>query len=190
MGISWTNELIEEKLMVVAKLYSPMRMPTRSEIKNYYGNDALTNKISKTGGFSYWAKKLGLEQKHSETSIGIKGEERVAEILLNYGFEVEKTSTKHPYDLLIDGCVKVDVKTANTSYIRGSSIHAYRIAKKQHTCDFYVFYENDTGKAYVVPAHKCKGQIQVEIGNNSRKYEEYLYAYRLIDSASQMFRSL
>lgn len=190
VGIKWTDEMIADAIMDVANQFEPPRMPSNEETKLMTGSHALSNAISKHGGYKHWADKLGLEQKHSETKLGIEGEKHLANILRHMGFEVEMTSAKHPYDLLIDKCVKVDVKTAKTSYIRGYPVHAYRLAKKQQTCDFYIFYEADTNKVYVVPSYKCNGQIQVEMGDNSRPYSKYLDAYHLIAETSDVYQKM
>ena len=133
---------------------------------------------------------MSLKQKKSETALGIHGEQVMADVLRGLGFTVEATSVKHPYDLLIDGCVKVDVKTANTSYVRGCPVHAYRLAKKQHTCDFYVFFENDTDAIYVVPAHVCTGQVQVEMGSGSKRYAKFKDAFYLIRECVKLFQAM
>lgn len=166
-------------------------MPTNKEVIQAEGNHALANAIQKHGGYEYWANKLGLEQKYSDTKLGIQGERRVAAILELLGLKVELTSIKHPYDLLVNDCIKIDVKTANTTYIQGYPIHAYRLGeKKQQTCDFYIFFEIDTGKVYVVPAHKCAKQIMVEMGDVSLSYRKYLGAYHLITEASNMYQRM
>lgn len=190
MSKKWTEERIASDIMEIANKFSPARMPTRSEVSEMTQNEALANAINKSGGFNYWADRLGLEQKYSETTLGIEGEKTVAGVLESKGFEVKLTSVKHPYDILVDGCVKVDVKTANTSLIRGCPVHAYRLAKRDHTCDFYVFFEHDTLKTYIVPACKCQGQVQVEMGNSSRLYAKYLGAFHLIKEASDMYRGM
>lgn len=188
--MNWTNENIAEAIMAVANQFDPPRMPSKSEIEMMCGDYSLSNAISKHGGFNYWANKLSLEQKYSETSVGIQGEVEIARRLQAMGYEVEQTSVKHPYDLLVDGCVKIDVKTANTSYARGCPIHAYRLAKRQHTCDLYIFYEADTDTVYVVPANKCTGQIQVEMGGGSKKYLMYHNAYHLIGTLRNTFKRM
>lgn len=186
----WTEERIADGIDRIASMFEPKRMPSNREVLMYEGNYALAMAIQKSGGYSYWANRLGLEQKYSETALGIEGERTIAKILERYGFEVKLTSIKHPYDLLVNGCVKVDVKTANTSMIRGCPVHAYRLAKRDHTCDFYIFYEHDTLKTYVVPAYKCQGHVQVEMGNNSKPYAKYFDAYHLIKEASDMYQRM
>lgn len=186
----WTDELIASELMKVANVFDPVRMPTRSEVASIRGDEALNNAISKHGGFGFWADRLGLEQKYSDTRLGIQGEEHIANILRSMGYKVETTSIKYPYDLLVDDCIKIDVKTANESSVKGYPIHSYRLAKGQQTCDFYVFYEADTERVHVVPANKLRGQVQVGMGLESKVYEPYLGAYHLIKEASEMYQRM
>lgn len=189
-GIIWTDELIGSAIMELANQFDPPRMPTKSEMVDMRGDYALSCAVSKHGGFGYWANRLKLEQKHSDTKLGIEGERLVATCLKTLGFKVETTSIKYPYDLLIDGCIKIDVKTANTSYVRGYPIHSYRLAKGQPTCDFYVFLEADTKRIYVVPSSKLSGQVQVGMGIGSSPYAKYLGAFDLIKEASDMYRHM
>lgn len=189
-GIQWTDELIAAEIMRVANQFDPPRMPSNEEAKAMTGSHALSNAISKHGGYKYWAKRLGLEQKYSETKLGKKGERHIAEILHQKGYEVELTSARYPYDILVDGCVKVDVKTANTSYADGFPLHSYRLAKGQQTCDFYIFYEADTGRVYVVPSCKLYRQVQVGMGIDSKAYRKYLNAYHLLAETSDMYRAM
>lgn len=189
-GKKWTNEMIADGINRIASTFEPKRMPSNSEVIEYEGNYSLSMAIQKNGGFAYWANRLGLEQKYSETALGIEGEKQIAGVLEVKGFDVKPTSVKHPYDLLVNGCIKVDVKTAKTTLVRGCPVHAYRLAKRDHTCDFYIFYEIDTLKVYVVPAYRCQGQVQVEMGKNSKPYAKYLGAFDLIKEASVMYQRM
>ena len=189
-GIIWTDALIEKGIRKIADTFEPRRMPSNREVVEHEGNYALANAIQKNGGYSYWANKLGLERKYSDTKLGIAGESHIAHLLRQRGHEVDTTSVKFPYDLLIDGCIKVDVKTANESDVHGYPIHSYRLAKRKQTCDFYIFYEADTGRVYVVPANKLNGQVQVGMGLESKEYAKYLGAYHLIDEAVDMYERM
>lgn len=189
--MKWTDEDIMLNISSIANQFEPIRMPTNSEVIRMSGGYALANAIQKHGGYEYWAKRMGLKQMKSETKIGIEYERKVADILLKAGHEVEETSIKHPYDLLVDGCVKVDVKVANTALVRGYPAHSYRIAKPQQTCDFYICCECDGNEdMYVIPAHMCKGQKQIVMGTNSDKYSLYKSAFYLIDDTVKYFASL
>lgn len=186
----WTDNTIEREILKIANQFDPPKMPSRVEAEAMYGNGGLACAIGKHGGFDYWAKRLGLPQGYSETKIGVQVENDMSAVLKRLGYGVELTSTKHPYDLLVNGCVKIDVKAANTSLIRGCPVHAYRLAKRQHTCDFYIFHEIDTTISYVVPAHLCREQVQVEMGIGSRKYEPYKEAWELIGKAVDFYKAL
>ena len=176
--------------MAIVNTFAEPRMPSNTEVIEHEGNYALSMAIQKHGGFKYWADRLGLEQKYSETALGVEGEKIIASYLRHQGFDVKETSVKNPYDLLVNDCVKVDVKTANTSHIRGCPVHAYRLAKRDHTCDFYIFFEADTFKSYVVPACKCQGQVQVEMGTDSKRYAKYFGAYHLISEMSKLLEAM
>ena len=188
--MKWNEELISAGITDIANKFVPARMPSNREVVEMTGNYSLANAIQKHGGYEFWANKLGLEQKHSETKIGVEYERKVAEILRSYGHLVEETTIKHPYDLLVDNCIKVDVKVANISLIRGYEAHAYRIAKRQQTCDFYICCELDTDGIYVVPANMVAGQVQIEMGLDSQKYSSYRGAFYLIDEAIEFYQSL
>lgn len=186
----WTDNTIEREILKIANQFDPPKMPSRAEIESMYENHGLSVAISKNGGFNYWAERLGLPQGYSETKVGVQAEKMIADELSAKGHEVELTTARHPYDILVDGCVKVDVKAANTTYIRGYTAHIYRLAKRQHTCDFYIFREIDTGITYIVPAHICYGQVQVGMGVDSKKYEPYKEAWELIGKAVDFYKSL
>lgn len=188
--MKWNDKIIATRIMDIANQFTPARMPSNREVIEITGGYALANAIQKNGGYEYWANKLGLEQKQSETKAGIEYERKVAELLRKRGHKVSATTIKHPYDLLVDGCVKVDVKVANTSFVRKNEIHAYRIAKRQQTCDFYICCEADTGDMYVIPSSIATGQVQIEMGLNSQKYSHYKGAFHLIDVAVNFYKSL
>ena len=186
----WTDNTIEREILKIANQFDPPKMPSREEAETMYENGGLACAIGKHGGFNYWAKRLGLPQGYSETKVGVQAEREIADVLVSKGYEVELTTTKHPYDILVNGCVKIDVKAANTSLVRGCPAHAYRLAKRQHTCDFYIFHEIDTGNTYIVPAHTCNGQVQVYMGNDSKKYEPYKEAWELIKKTADFYERL
>ena len=186
---TWNEETIRNEIMSLANQFEPARMPSSREVKSMTGSYALSNAIQKSGGYKYWADLLGLDQKHSETKLAIEWECKIANAFRAAGYDVERTSVKYPYDLLIDGCVKVDVKVARTSFVRGSAVHAYRIVKPQQTCDFYICCEADSDDVYVIPANVCKGQKQIEMGMTT-KYAVYKNAFDLIDNAVTFYSSL
>ena len=190
----WTDELIKEKILEVVEYHGYNRMPTKKEIEDYYGDGALTNKISKTGGFEAWAKKLKLSQKPCDSMLGIKYEKHTKKFLEEKGFNCELTSTNHPYDILVNDSIKIDVKVSNPVAINNSKAYTFNIEKKQPTCDLYVAYCLDDNKeivkTYIIPAPVLAGKCQLSVGINESKYDAYLDNWNLIklydDSVAQI----
>ena len=180
----WTDELIEEKILEVVEFHGYNRMPTRNELEEYYCDSALTNKISKTGGFEVWAKRLKLSQKPCGSMLGIKYERHTKKILEEKGFNCELTSTRHPYDILVNGAVKIDVKVSNLVDIRSSKAYTFNLEKKQPTCDLYVAYclddNKEIAKTYIIPAPVVAGQSQLAVGVNKSIYDAYLDNWNLV----------
>lgn len=193
-GIKWTDELVKEKILEVVEHHGYGRMPTKNELEEYYCNGALSNRICKTGGFSFWAKKLKLSQKPCESMLAIRYEKYAKEFLEEKGYRCELTSTNHPYDLLINGRVKIDVKVSNPVSINGSKAYSFNIEKKQPTCDLYIAYclgeDKEIVKTYVIPAPILSGKCQLSVGVNKSDYDVYLDNWNLIklydDSVTQI----
>ncbi|MCA1029311.1 hypothetical protein LCM23_25190 [Cytobacillus kochii] len=176
MRIRWNDELIKSELKKCISYLQIDRMPTASELITLGRND-LHCKISKTKKYSGWAKEIGLEMKSSETTKGNTYEfyilEKIKEI--SSGFSVKKMSTKHPYDLLVNDCVKVDVKVCKAHNHFGSRAHTFGINKKYATCDIYVCIaldEHDIVENYfIIPAARLQ-LTTLNIGTDS-KYNMY-----------------
>lgn len=193
-GHRWTNQEVESHIMKVVDFLEIDRMPSRSEIEEFYGNAALTGKISKTGGFHHWADQLGLEVKESESKFGIELEKQIKNILENMDFKCEITSTKHPYDLLVDDCVKIDVKAARISKFNGSNGYSFRLAKSKQTCDVYVAVCVDDNKEiqqiYIIPAIIMTGKKQLCMGAGHSSYDVYIDRWDIIEKMSEAFHQI
>jgi hypothetical protein len=116
------------------------RMPSKSECDLVTGNTSLSNVIAKRGGFEWLAKHMNLKQSDCKTRLGLKGEMQVKKLLEDMGYTVEKMSVKHPYDLLVNGNIKIDVKIANLySSDKNWTSYSFNLEKSNPTCDIYVF---------------------------------------------------
>jgi len=172
-GKRWTNEMIEQGIKDTMAQLNLQRMPSKSEIEFVMNNSALSNKIAKTGGFYYWAEKLNLDKKQSETLKSMEWEYNCMEFLSRFG-NSELTPLKFPYDVLYQGCCKIDVKVSKKTFLNGSASYSFNLEYKYPKCDFYVFYcvDGDKVKDLVVPAHVMTGKKQLCIGLKS-KYDIY-----------------
>ena len=119
-GIRWSDELIKERVLEVKTALNLDRMPSQRECEDYFHDSALSNAVHRRGGWYQLAADLGLPLKESETYFGKTYEANVADLLRGMGFEVRRMSQNFPYDLLVDDCVKVDVKASRL--FRGASM--------------------------------------------------------------------
>lgn len=181
----WTDELIESELIKCIHTLQLDRMPVSTEIRALKRED-LHNAISRSElKYSGWARKLNLELKDSETTKGLDCEltiKNAIETMFKY-MTVTKMSTKHPYDLLINGCVKVDVKVAAPHHHFGPRAHTFALNKKYATCDIYVCVAlNEKGEIenhFIIPA----AHLQIVTLNICRdsKYNQYMNKWNFLD---------
>lgn len=168
-------------------------MPSSEQVKQVTQNDSLHNAICRHGSYRGWAKKLNVKTKSSDTNKGNDFEDVIEDKLNKLGFEVAKTSTKHPYDLLVNGTTKVDVKVGSSYLLRGESrVVTFATNKKQPTCDFYICVrldeEEQIEKIHVIPSHEAK-VVSICMGENS-KYDVYLDRYDLLKRHHEMVSAL
>jgi hypothetical protein len=192
--MKWNDDLIKLELLKSIKVLNLNRMPTGEELKSIGRND-LHCKISRTKKYSGWAKELGLELKSSETSVGQYWEKKIANELapLHFIESVELMTSKHPYDLLVNGTVKIDVKVANPYLLRGKNrVHTFALNKIKPTCDIYICIAlNESGeyeKVLIIPSHHVNMKM-INIGKES-KYDKYNLRWTYIYRYSEFFDSI
>lgn len=169
-GIRWTEEKAKNELINVMKALNLNRMPSRSEIEKVMQSASLTCHISKNGGFKYWAEKLNLDTKKSETSLGQEYEEHVLNLLKTKGYEVERMSVRHPYDLLVNQNIKVDVKISNLYKGAKGEFHTFNLEKYNHNCDLFICVcvtDEKIVKILVIPSKFLMKVSQLSVGLNS-----------------------
>lgn len=188
-GIRWSEQKIKEEIYKVMNVLDIKRMPSKSEIEKITGDSKLTNAIRRNGGFYNTANRLGLEIKESETKLGTKGEYYIKELLEKKGYKVEKMGVKHPYDLLINSNVKIDVKTAKIYRDpRGTEFYTFNLEKKNPTCDIYILLKLEEKKIYIIPSKFVK-QTQISMGAKS-KYDKYENQWDYIESYDSFYKSV
>lgn len=187
-GIKWTHDNIKKEIYKVMKTLNINRMPSTEEIKLVTNNSALTNAIRRHGGYLYWANELKLEQSNCNTRVGMDGEYAIKSILEGIGYRVEKMSVKHPYDLLVNGNIKIDVKTSNKyTSNSGWSSYSFNLEKRNPTCDIYVLICNDDNKKLVIPSKYLK-QTQVCITDNESKYEHFKDKWEYVELFDKFYK--
>lgn len=193
-GQRWTDELVEEKIKEVVKILNIDHFPTHKEMIAALGNKGLVNKVNKKGTL-FWAEKLDMQIKESETALGNKYElYAISDIFENTELTSVQTSSRHPYDLLTDNRVKIDVKISK-GFINncGAKAYTFNLEKREPTCDIYLLYcvndANDIIKTLVVPSNILLGQTQLGVGEVS-KWDKYKDRWDLIIKTSEFFRNL
>ena len=189
-GTQWNDNLIKEEILKVMKVLNINRMPTSVEIERVTNNGKLTSAISRRGGYKCWAKKLNLSQSECETRIGLKEELYIKTFLESKGYKVEKMSTRHPYDLLINGNIKIDVKAANKyTSPTGWSSYSFNLEKNSPTCDIYVIRCLQDNKTLVIPSKFLK-QTQLCITNKESKYDKFKDRWDYLEKYDKFYKNL
>lgn len=189
-GIRWTDDLIKEKVLEVKKAFSLDRMPSRSECIQYFHNEALVNAISKRKKWYQLADELGLKVKDSETYFGKSQEANVAEMLISRGFLVRKMPQNFPYDLLVDDCVKVDVKASHLYHGKNGDFYTFNLEKCYATCDIYILFaisDCEEISVFVVPSKLVIAQNQISMGVSRSKYHKFKDRWDYISSLSDFW---
>lgn len=189
-GTHWTHELIAQKIMESVDALGLKVMPTRKQLIQYYGDDKLTNKVSKTLGYYGWAKELNLPIQINDTSKAKLSEAHAAELLLAHGYRAERMLTNYPFDILVNDKVRIDVKFANLYCGPKGNFYSFALRKKHPTCDIYMLIANASPeKIYFVPACRCV-QTQIGIGETTSAYEKWHDRYDVIDQYLKFYQRI
>lgn len=191
-GREWNEYDIKTEILNVVDALNLDRMPTNKECIEVTQSCALSNVISKRGGFYYWAEKLGLKKKNSETLVGLEYEHIFNKEMLDYGYDSEVTPVQFPYDVLIEGGTKVDVKVSKGyESEKAGFFFTFNLEHKIPKCDFYVFYcvNEKMNKRLIVPANVLTGIKQFSIGLKSR-YDCYIDQVFLIHDHVKFMENL
>ena len=192
-GKKYSEEQIIKEINDVMGALEINRMPSRSEFEATTKNYSLVNKITRSGGWYYWADKMGLDVKKSDTSKGKHYENICAKDISKYtGLESEQMSQNYPFDLLVDGEIRVDTKASELYETRdGRKFYTFNTQKRYATCDLYVCYCLEKGvirKTLIIPASKCQ-VTQLSVGIKSG-YDVYDNKWDYFTEYSRFYKSL
>lgn len=188
----WTEETIKAELSTLINSKGTLTMPTLREMNISTGDCALSNAVTKSGGVRRWAATLGVPLSHSNTEKGWEGEARAKAILERQGFTVERMSTRHPFDLLVNDVAKVDVKCAKPhTFACGAQAYCYNLEKKIPTCDFFMLIAEgrEKGEVFIVPASNMR-QTQVSVGMKASAYDKFIEKFDILRSYCKFVKAL
>ena len=193
-GKQWTEQEVRDAVFEVVDSLEIDRMPSKSEIEEHYGDTSLTNKLSKGGGFYHYANVYGLSIKKSESMFGLRYEKIMRDMLIAKGHDAELTSTKFPYDILVNKRVKIDVKAGRIVKSAPSPYYTFNLEKLAQTCDIYVVVtlteKDEINKIYVIPASVMSGKTQLSIGIETSKYDKYVDRWDYIETIDRAFEEI
>jgi hypothetical protein len=175
--IQWNEALIASELMEVIK--SIGKFPSNSILIGL-GRCDLANQISKKGGFVSWAKRLGMDREESDSDFGWNGEEIFKKMCDSRGIEclLTRSTVKSPYDAILMGTLRVDVKSANFTQYGASMGWFYRIGKHLQS-DVVALLQVDFQKVVFLPWWICPNS-NVTISRDSGKYKNFYENWDLI----------
>lgn len=144
----WTDDMVADRIRGIASKTGVF--PSISFLRESGQND-LACQITRRGGSFAWADRLGLKREHSDSDTGWEGEVAVQGILEAEHFRVERQSAvRWPFDLLVNGVLRVDVKAARFATYGPCSGWFYRIGKAPQA-DLIALHQLDTGTTYWIP---------------------------------------
>ena len=186
-GTQWTKDKIKNEIIEVMKTLIIERIPTSVEMKKVTKDSRLINAVRRHGGYLCWATEINTTQSECTTRTGLEGEVLIKSILEDKQYQVDKMSVKHPYDLLVNGNIKIDVKVSNK--YKGK-YYSFNLEKANPTCDLYVFIcIHGEEKEFLVIPSKFLHQTQISISDNS-KYNNYKDRWDYIDTYNSFYKSV
>ena len=191
----WTDQVIHDSISEVQKWLDIDRMPSRSECISYYQNEALVNAISRrSGGWKQVASDLGISMKESETRFGKDMEDYAESILISNGFSVTRMSQNFAYDILVNECVKVDVKASRQYFGKNGAFYSFNLEKPYMTCDIYMLFcmnnQKEVEHIIVLPSVLVYKNSQISIGTINSKYYEFEDRFEYISEYVNYYRAI
>lgn len=193
-GIMWTNDLIEKELKKIIKENNLDFFPSQCNLTVLYGDSSLANAVKRHGGVKFWREKLGLNPKKNDSLFGNEYELKcISYITQNLNLECEKTKARYPYDICVEGNIKIDVKASNL-YNNGPEYYTFNLENKIHpTCDIFVCFcikQEKIEKIYLIPSCVLQGKTQLSIGVKKSKYDKYIDNWGLIKKYYDFYEQL
>lgn len=190
----YSDEYIYIKLKDMISKTKLEYFPTRQEMIDFCnGNNHLCNLVYKRGGCKYWADKVGLPLKESDTKTGWLGEDILQEKLLSLNYKVEKQTTGNGFDFLVEDYVKTECKYSHLYKGGSGNFYAFNLDSSAKNSDIIVFIcEDDNGDRnfLVIPTFKILNITTLSVGENKSKYYQYMDKFNYIDKYKQFFQNL
>lgn len=173
----WTDDMIASR--IIKHVGGTGKFPTNTELQKTGQND-LACQISKKGGYVYWANRLGMNRGVYDSDVGWEGEKKAQTLFEARGFTVVRSERiQWPFDLLVNNCLRVDVKTASYAAYGASTGWFFRIGKSPQA-DLIALYRSDKDDMYLIPWYHVP-KTNITISPTGMKYSRFLNAYEIVE---------
>lgn len=194
-GIEWTDEKVIDAIQEIMDKLDLKTFPTKTEIKSYFHNTSLQDRIARTGGVRYWAERLNLPIKDCETKTGELFEQHCLCYLEELGYNVCTMKSRYPYDLSVNNNIKVDVKSGYMFHNYGNGEYfTFNLEKSYPTCDIFVVYclndDKSIAKTFVIPSVFLFGKTQLALGKNKSKYDKFIDRWDYFEKYDKFYSNL
>jgi hypothetical protein len=172
----WTDQLFQDELREVVHVLG--HFPSNRDLIAL-GRHDLANQVQRRGGFLTCSEQMGFPRQRSDSDTGWDGEDRAADRLRELGFDVVvRSGVKCPYDLLVAGVLRVDVKAARLHRYGHTEGWFYRLGKYSQA-DIILLWQLDSGHFYAVPWFVCPS-TNITISKAGGKYQPFFNNVDLI----------
>lgn len=180
-GIYWTDDKLKAEILAIAV---EGYMPSTQDLTRL-GRPDIASRITKRGGYAYWATECGLSRRNSDSRTGFLAEEYVSAELRRRGFLVERQTARCRYDMIVNQRFTADVKAGSMWKDVG---FIFGIGHKD--VDFMLLVPliaNQTyGSVYVVPGTECRQQTVTL--TSSHRFNAYKDRFDLLASTDKQLR--
>lgn len=177
----WTHEDILNEVKHSMNILNIDRMPTAPELISINRND-LHCAICRRGTYKSIADELNIVLKRSETTKGHYFESYIMNILKLKGYDVISTSNQHPYDLLVNNSVKIEVKSGRQYDFKGSKCNTFSFSNRYSPCDIIIciaqLEDGIIDRIFIIPSHVLN-IVTMSVGKKSI-YNKYINNWDII----------
>jgi len=156
MRIKWSDNLLAAE---IRKYSDGVHMPNSKDLRLSEQNRLVCAISRHPLKWRWWASRLGLALKRSNTQRSYEQEQNIASMLRRTGHTASLTPAKCPHDILVDGAVRVEVKIARKFLKQG---HIFCFGRADREFDFAVLVCVDASdhpiRTLILPASRCRQQ--------------------------------
>lgn len=158
--VKWTDDMVASQLCEAATKLGG-RMPSANDLRAM-GLESLASRASRVGGLLAWAERLGLPtgtDAHSP-AFGESWEAYVVAVLTANGYAAEQQKRHAPFDVLVNGKVRVDVKASRHHDYGAVRGFTFWLGKSRQKCDVFALVKVDglTPPILWVPSSEAQQQ--------------------------------